>query len=81
MLSARLHSVESSEMRAFYEQKLAEGVDLNRFNRRVERLDLLVYKRFGSNNPVGLSTIDCGHENPDGEAHPDGPLRRVSRHR
>ncbi|MGX7002134.1 cobaltochelatase CobT-related protein [Caballeronia sp. KNU42] len=61
-------SVESPEMRALYEQKLAEGVDLNRFNRRVERLDLQIYKRFGSNNPAGLSAIDCGHENPDGEA-------------
>lgn len=61
-------SVESPEMRALYEQKLAEGVDLNRFNRRVERLDLQIYKRFGSNNPMGLSEIDCGHENPDGEA-------------
>jgi cobalamin biosynthesis protein CobT len=61
-------SVESPEMRALYERKLAEGVDLNRFNRRVERLDLQIYKRFGSNNPAGLSAIDCGHENPDGEA-------------
>ena len=61
-------SVESPEMRALYEQKLAEGVDLSRFNRRVERLDLQIYKRFGSNNPAGLSAIDCGHENPDGEA-------------
>jgi cobalamin biosynthesis protein CobT len=61
-------SVESPEMRALYEQKLAEGADLNRFNRRVERLDLQIYKRFSSNNPAGLSAIDCGHENPDGEA-------------
>ena len=61
-------SVESPDMRALYEQKLAEGVDLNRYNRRVERLDLQIYKRFGSNNPAGLSAIDCGHENPDGEA-------------
>jgi cobalamin biosynthesis protein CobT len=55
-------------MRALYEQKLAEGADLNRFNRRLERLDLQIYKRFSSNNPAGLSAIDCGHENPDGEA-------------
>jgi cobalamin biosynthesis protein CobT len=61
-------SVESPEMGVLYEQKLAEGVDLNRINRRVERLDLQIYKRFGSNNPAGLSAIDCGHENPDGEA-------------
>jgi cobalamin biosynthesis protein CobT len=61
-------SVESPEMRALYEQKLAEGADLNRFNRRLERLDLQIYKRFSSNNPAGLSAIDCGHENPDGEA-------------
>jgi cobalamin biosynthesis protein CobT len=62
------NSVESPEMRALYEQKLAEGADLNRFNRRVERLDLQIYKRFSSNNPAGLSAINCGHENPDGEA-------------
>jgi cobalamin biosynthesis protein CobT len=61
-------SVESPEMRALYEQKLAEGAYLNRFNRRLERLDLQIYKRFSSNNPAGLSAIDCGHENPDGEA-------------
>ena len=61
-------SVESPEMRSFYEQKLVEGADLSRYNRRIERLDLQVYKRFGSNNPVGLGAIDCGHENPDGEA-------------
>jgi cobalamin biosynthesis protein CobT len=61
-------SIESPEMRALYEQKLAEGADLSRYNRCVERLDLQIYKRFGSNNPAGLSGIDCGHENPDGEA-------------
>jgi cobalamin biosynthesis protein CobT len=61
-------SVESPEMRALYEQKQAEGADLSRYNRRVERLDLHIYKRFGSSNPAGLSAIDCGHENPDGEA-------------
>ena len=61
-------SVESPEMRALYERKLAEGEDLSRYNRRVERLDLQIYKGFGSNNPAGLSAIDCGHENPDGEA-------------
>jgi len=61
-------SVESPEMRTLCERKLAEGVDLSRYNRRVERLDLQIYKRFGSNNPAGLSAIDCGHENPDGEA-------------
>jgi cobalamin biosynthesis protein CobT len=61
-------SVESPEMHALYERKLAEGEDLSHYNRRIERLDLQIYKRFGSNNPVGLSAIDCGHENPDGEA-------------
>ena len=55
-------------MRSFYEQQLVEGADLSHYNRRIERLDLQVYKRFGSNNPVGLGAIDCGHENPDGEA-------------
>jgi hypothetical protein len=61
-------SVDSPEMRALYEQMLADGDDLSRFNRKLERLDLRIYKRFGSNNPAGLSAIDCGHENPDGEA-------------
>lgn len=61
-------SIESAEMRALYEQKIAEGVDLAQFNRRTERLDFEIYKRFGSANPVGLSAIECGHENPDGEA-------------
>ncbi|SAL55484.1 putative cobalamin biosynthesis protein, CobT [Caballeronia sordidicola] len=61
-------SVESPEMRALYEQMLADGADLSRYNRKLERLDLQVYKRFGSNNAAGLSEIACGHENPDGEA-------------
>ncbi len=61
-------SIESPEMRALYEQKLAEGADLRPLQPLVERLDLQIYKRFGSNNPAGLSAIDCGHENPDGEA-------------
>jgi hypothetical protein len=61
-------SVESPEMRAFHERMLAEGENLTRYNRKLERLDLRIYKRFASNNPAGLSTIDCGHENPDGEA-------------
>ena len=61
-------SVDSPEMRALYENMLADGNDLSRYNRKLERLDLRIYKRFGSNNPAGLSGIDCGHENPDGEA-------------
>ena len=61
-------SVESPEMRSLYERMLADGDDLSRFNRKLERLDLRIYKRFGSNNPAGLSAVDCGHENPDGEA-------------
>ena len=61
-------SVESAEMRAYYQQMLGEGEDLTRYNRKLERLDLRIYKRFGSSNPTGLSTIDCSHENPDGEA-------------
>jgi len=38
------------------------------YNRLTERLDLHVYKRFGSSDLSGLQRIDCGHENPDGEA-------------
>lgn len=61
-------SVESADMRAHYEAEVAAGRDLGIFNRRVERLDFEIYKRFGSNNPVGLGAMECGHENPDGEA-------------
>ena len=32
------------------------------------KLDLRVFKRFGSRDLSGLAAIDCGHENPDGEA-------------
>jgi cobalamin biosynthesis protein CobT len=61
-------SVESAEMRAFYEHETAKRGDLSHFNRRLERLDFEVYKRFGSNNPTALGLIECAHENPDGEA-------------
>jgi cobalamin biosynthesis protein CobT len=61
-------SLESAPMRALYERQRAAGVDLRRYNRLVERLDLQVYKRFGSSDLSGLTAIDCGHENPDGEA-------------
>jgi hypothetical protein len=61
-------SVESPEMRAQHEAMLARGDDLHRYNRFVERLDFTVYKRFGSSRLDGLSAIECGHENPDGEA-------------
>jgi nitric oxide reductase activation protein len=61
-------SVDSPEMHAQYEAMLARGDDLHRYNRFVERLDLVVYKRFGSSRLDGLSAIECGHENPDGEA-------------
>jgi cobalamin biosynthesis protein CobT len=27
-----------------------------------------VYKRFGATDLNGIADIDCGHENPDGEA-------------
>ena len=61
-------SLESAPMKQLYERQLAAGADLQRYNRFVERLDLKVYKRFGSIDPSGIATIDCGHENPDGEA-------------
>jgi cobalamin biosynthesis protein CobT len=61
-------SVESASMKQLYERQLAAGADLRRYNRFVERLDLKVYKRFGATDLSGIAAIDCGHENPDGEA-------------
>ncbi|MGF6241748.1 cobalamin biosynthesis protein CobT [Paraburkholderia sp. GAS38] len=61
-------SIESPPMKQLYERQRAAGVDLRRYNRLVERLDLQIYKRFGSAELSGLTGIDCGHENPDGEA-------------
>jgi cobalamin biosynthesis protein CobT len=61
-------SVESAPMKQLYERQLAAGADLRRYNRFVERLDLKVYKRFGATDLSGIAAIDCGHENPDGEA-------------
>lgn len=61
-------SVEAPEMRLQYERARAAGVDLRPYNRFVERLDLRVFKRFGARDLRGLAAIECGHENPDGEA-------------
>ena len=61
-------SLESAPMKRLYERQLAAGADLRRYNRFVERLDLKVYKRFGAPDLSGIAEIDCGHENPDGEA-------------
>lgn len=61
-------SVESPPMREHYERERAAGVDLRRYNRLVERLDLRIFKRFDARDPSGLAAIECGHENPDGEA-------------
>ena len=61
-------SVEDSEMRDFHRHWLAAGNHVEGYNRFVERLDLQVYKRFDSNNLSGIASIECGHENPDGEA-------------
>jgi cobalamin biosynthesis protein CobT len=61
-------SIESPQMKQLYERQRAAGADLRRYNRLVERLDLQIYKRFGSADLSGLTGIDCGHENPDGEA-------------
>ncbi|PQV49279.1 VWA domain-containing protein [Paraburkholderia sp. BL21I4N1] len=61
-------SVESEPMRRLYQRQLTAGADLRRYNRFVERLDLQVYKRFGATDLSGIARIDCGHENPDGEA-------------
>ncbi|WP_028205396.1 cobaltochelatase CobT-related protein [Paraburkholderia nodosa] len=61
-------SIEAPEMRARYEHERAAGADLRAYNRFVERLDLRVFKRFDSRDLSGLAAIECGHENPDGEA-------------
>ncbi|RQZ26842.1 VWA domain-containing protein [Burkholderia sp. Bp9017] len=61
-------SVEDAAMRAHYQRWLDGGHDSFGYNRFVERLDLRVYKHFDSDNPSGLACIECGHENPDGEA-------------
>ncbi|ANB75953.1 cobalamin biosynthesis protein CobT [Paraburkholderia phytofirmans OLGA172] len=61
-------SLESAPMKQLYERQLAAGTDLRRYNRFMERLDLKVYKRFGATDLSGIARIDCGHENPDGEA-------------
>ncbi|MBN3825060.1 cobalamin biosynthesis protein CobT [Burkholderia sp. Ac-20384] len=61
-------SVEDAAMRAHYQRWIDAGRDTFGYNRFVERLDLRVYKRFDSDNPSGLACIECGHENPDGEA-------------
>ncbi|MFM0212744.1 cobalamin biosynthesis protein CobT [Paraburkholderia sediminicola] len=61
-------SLESAPMKQLYERQRAAGADLRRYNRFVERLDLKVYKRFGATDLSGIARIDCGHENPDGEA-------------
>jgi cobalamin biosynthesis protein CobT len=61
-------SIEAPEMRAYYERERAAATNLRAYNRFVERLELRVFKRFGSRDLSGLAAIDCGHENPDGEA-------------
>lgn len=61
-------SIESAPMKQLCERQRSAGVDLRRYNRLVERLDLQIYKRFGAPDLSGLTGIDCGHENPDGEA-------------
>lgn len=61
-------SVEDAAVRAHYQRWIDAGRDTFGYNRFVERLDLRVYKRFESDNPSGLACIECGHENPDGEA-------------
>ncbi len=55
-------------MGAFYEEWEAQGHEKHGYNRFVERLDFEVYKHFDSENLSGLARIECGHENPDGEA-------------
>ncbi|CAB3962461.1 cobalamin biosynthesis protein CobT [Burkholderia aenigmatica] len=61
-------SVEDAAMRTHYQRWIDAGRDTFGYNRFVERLDLRIYKRFDSDHPSGLACIECGHENPDGEA-------------
>ena len=61
-------SLECAPMQALFERQRAAGADLSGYNRFVERLELKIYKRFGSPELSGLACIDCGYENPDGEA-------------
>jgi cobaltochelatase CobT len=61
-------SIEDAAMRDYYERWLAAGHTRTGYNRFVEKLDCQVYKRFDSDNLSGLACIECGHENPDGEA-------------
>jgi cobaltochelatase CobT len=61
-------SIESPAMRARFERERAAGANLRGYNRFVERLDLRVFKRFEARDLSGLAAIECGHENPDGEA-------------
>lgn len=61
-------SIEDPAMREFHQRWLAGGHSPQGFNRFIERLDLQIYKRFDSDNLNGLACIECGHENPDGEA-------------
>jgi cobalamin biosynthesis protein CobT len=60
-------SIESPQMRQLLDARVAAGVELRRYNRLVERLDLRIYKRFDSTDLSGIASIECGHENPDGE--------------
>ncbi|WP_429499344.1 cobaltochelatase CobT-related protein [Robbsia andropogonis] len=61
-------SVEYPEMRDFYHRWRDAGNQPEGYNRFVEKLDLQIYKRFDSHNLSGIACIECGHENPDGEA-------------
>jgi len=60
-------SLESGELRGLFEASVAAGHDVRAYNRRIERLDLRIYKRFDSTDLSGIAAIECGHENPDGE--------------
>jgi cobalamin biosynthesis protein CobT len=61
-------SIESADLQRIHADARAAGTDLRGYNRLVERLDLQIYKRFGATDLSGLAAIECGHENPDGEA-------------
>ncbi|RDV00607.1 cobaltochelatase CobT-related protein [Trinickia dinghuensis] len=61
-------SIEDEAMREYHQRWLANGNTPRGYNRFVERLDLQIYKRFDSDNLSGLACVECGHENPDGEA-------------
>lgn len=57
----------SESDRRVQEYTASLGAAAERFNRKYERLDLHVFKRFDSHSLLGLEKIHNGSQNPDGE--------------